>query len=89
MPSEEDFFNQATKAYLEKYSVRKPGISAEDQHRLFRFISDLSCSAWSSEWQYAGVHGGGSPIMELIGIRSQYDLKSKISIVKHLAGIKE
>jgi 4-hydroxyphenylacetate 3-monooxygenase/4-hydroxybutyryl-CoA dehydratase/vinylacetyl-CoA-Delta-isomerase len=89
MPSEEDFYNKAIKGYLEKYSMRKPGISAESQHRLFRFISDFSCSAWSAEWQYGGVHGGGSPIMELIGIRSQYDLKSKMELVKDLAGIKE
>jgi hypothetical protein len=27
--------------------------------------------------------------MELIGIRSQYDLKSKMALVKDLAGIKE
>jgi 4-hydroxyphenylacetate 3-monooxygenase/4-hydroxybutyryl-CoA dehydratase/vinylacetyl-CoA-Delta-isomerase len=89
MPSEEDFYNKDTEGYLEKYSMRKPGISAESQHRLFRFISDFSCSAWSAEWQYGGVHGGGSPIMELIGIRSQYNLKSKMDLVKYLAGIKE
>jgi len=88
MPAEEDFYNKDIKGYLEKYSMRKPKISAENQHRLFRFISDFSCSEWSAEWQYAGVHGGGSPIMELIGIRSQYDLKSKIELVKYLAGIK-
>lgn len=89
MPSEEDFYNKDIEGYLEKYSMRKPGISAESQHRLFRFIADFSCSAWSAEWQYGGVHGGGSPIMELIGIRSQYDLKSKMQLVKDLAGIKE
>lgn len=89
MPAEEDFYNKDIKGYLEKYSMRKPLISAENQHRLFRFISDFSCSEWSAEWQYAGVHGGGSPIMELIGIRSQYDLKSKIELVKYLAGIKK
>jgi len=89
MPYEEDFYNKDIKNYLEKYSMRKPGISAEQQHRLFRFISDFSCSAWSGVWQYAGVHGGGSPIMEMIGIRTNYDLKSKIELVKQLAGIHE
>lgn len=87
MPSEQDFYNEEIKDYLAKYTIRKPGISAENQHRLFRFIADFSCSGWSAEWQYAGVHGGGSPIMELIGIRSQYDLNSKIALVKQLAGI--
>jgi len=39
--------------------------------------------------QYAGVHGGGSPIMEKIGIRSGYDLESKKNIAKYLAGIED
>ncbi len=38
---------------------------------------------------YAGVHGGGSPVMEKIGIRSEYDLESKKKIVKYLAGIRD
>jgi 4-hydroxyphenylacetate 3-monooxygenase/4-hydroxybutyryl-CoA dehydratase/vinylacetyl-CoA-Delta-isomerase len=87
MPYEEDFFNNDIKKYLDKYSMRKSGISAEKQHRLFRFISDFSCSSWSGVWQYAGIHGGGSPIMELIGIRGGYDLTSKTELVKYLSGI--
>ena len=39
--------------------------------------------------QYAGVHGGGSPVMEKIGIRSQYDIESKKKIAKYLAGIED
>lgn len=89
LPPEEDWYNEATRPYLEKYIMRKPGVSAENQHRLFRFISDYSCSAWAGLWQYAGVHGGGSPIMEKIGIRGQYDLDAKIRLVKYLAGIKD
>jgi len=54
-----------------------------------RFISDLSCSASCGWAQYAGIHGGGSPVMEKIGIRSQYDLESKKRIVEDLAGIKD
>lgn len=89
LPPEEDWYNEKTRGYLEKYIKRKSGVSAENQHRLFRFISDYSCSNWAGLWQYAGVHGGGSPIMEKIGIRGTYDLKSKINIVKKLAGIKD
>lgn len=89
LPPEEDFINEKTKAYMEKYIMRNPDVSAEDQHRLFRFISDYSCSSMGGVYQYAGVHGGGSPIMEKIGIRSFYDLNSKKDIVKKLAGIEE
>ncbi len=77
LPPEGDFINETTKGYMEKYIMRNPEISAEKQHRLFRFISDFSCSAWSGMEQYAGVHGGGSPIMEKIGIRSNIILKRK------------
>lgn len=87
LPYEEEFINPETAAYLEKYIMRKPDVLPEQQHRLFRFISDFSCSAIAGVWQYAGVHGGGSPIMEKIGLRSVYDLESRKELVRHLAGI--
>lgn len=89
MPYEADFNNKEIKDTLAKYSMRNPKVSAENQHRLFRFLSDFSCSSWGGLWQYAGVHGGGSPIMELIGIRGTYDLESKKNLVKYLAGIED
>jgi len=89
LPTEEDWLNPETKEDLEKYISRKPGVSSEKLHRLFRFISDYSCSAMGGWAQYAGVHGGGSPVMEKIGIRSEYDLESKKNIAKYLAGIKD
>lgn len=89
LPPEEDWLNPETGPDLEKYISRKPGVSAEKLHRLYRFISDFSCSAMGGWAQYAGVHGGGSPIMEKIGIRSEYDLESKKKIAKYLAGIQE
>ncbi len=89
LPFEEDWLNPETKSYLEKYMMRNPEVTADRQHKLFRFISDFSCSAVGGVMQYAGVHGGGSPIMELIGIRSQYDLESRKKLVRHLAGIEE
>ena len=65
----------------------KKGISAEDIHRCFRSIGDLSCSGFGSVWQIAGVHGGGSPIMETIAILANYNLKEKAEIAKYLEGI--
>lgn len=88
LPFEEDWYNDDTKDLLHKYIMRNPDISSEDQHRLFRFISDYSCSGIAGVYQYAGVHGGGSPIMEKIGVRATYDLELRKKIVKDLAGIK-
>ena len=89
LPYEQDWSSPETGSYVQKYIMRNPKISAEKQYRLFRFISDLSCSAWSGVGQYGGIHGGGSPIMEQIGIRGTYDLESKKQIVKYLAGIED
>jgi 4-hydroxyphenylacetate 3-monooxygenase/4-hydroxybutyryl-CoA dehydratase/vinylacetyl-CoA-Delta-isomerase len=89
LPPEEDWLNPETGPDLEKYIQRKPGVSSDKLHRLFRFISDYSCSAMNGWALYAGVHGGGSPVMEKIGIRSEYDLESKKQIAKYLAGIKD
>jgi len=89
LPPEEDWLNPETGPDLEKYIQRKPGVSSDKLHRLFRFISDYSCSAMTGWALYAGVHGGGSPVMEKIGIRSDYDLESKKQIAKYLAGIKD
>ncbi|MFH1480159.1 MAG: 4-hydroxyphenylacetate 3-hydroxylase N-terminal domain-containing protein [Pseudomonadota bacterium] len=89
IPPEEDWLNPDTGHYLEKYISRKPGVSADKLHRIFRFISDFSCSAMGGWAQYAGVHGGGSPVMEKIGIRAEYDLESKKKIAKYLAGIED
>ncbi|WP_347488756.1 4-hydroxyphenylacetate 3-hydroxylase family protein [Desulfoscipio sp. XC116] len=88
LPYEDDFFSEQTKPLLDKYMVRKEGITAEDQQRCFRCISDLNCSAFGAVWQYAGVHGGGSPIMETIAILSNYNLELRKNLAKELAGIK-
>ena len=89
LPPEEDWLNPETGPDLEKYISRKPGVSVDKLHRLYRFISDFTCSAAGTWTQYSGVHGGGSPVMEKIGIRSQYDLESKKNIAKYLAGIED
>ncbi len=87
LPFEEDFINDKTAPFLEKYLKRVKSVSSEDVHRCFRSISDLTCSAWGGVWQIAGVHGGGSPIMETIAILSNYNLKQKTDIAKFLSGI--
>lgn len=88
LPFEEDWYSDNTQKYLEKYTMRNPRISAENQHRLFRMISDLLASSWSGVELAGQYHGGGSPIMETIGLLRDYDMNSKKNVVKYLAGIK-
>lgn len=89
LPFEDEFINEETAPLLEKYMARKAGIPSENIHRCFRSISDLTCSGFGGVWQIAGVHGGGSPIMETIAIMSNYNLQEKAGIAKYLAGIEQ
>jgi len=41
-------------------------------------------AAW---YEIAGVHGGGSPVMETIALNQEYDYESRKNIAKYLAGI--
>ncbi len=87
MPYEEDWVHPETRAFMEKYAMRNPNVSPENQHRLWRFLSDYTTSAMAAWNLHAGVHGGGSPVMEKIGIRAAYDMEARKNVVKHLAGI--
>ncbi len=88
LPLEGDFLSEETGPLLAKYMMRNPKISAEDQHRCFRLISDVICSSMGGVSQIAGLHGGGSPVMETITVLRNYDLEAKKRIAKDLAGIK-
>jgi len=87
LPFEEDFFAEPTKQDLDKYIKRNPKLSSEEQHRIWRLVESVGASAMTSWYQIAGVHGGGSPIMETITLNAEYDYESKKDIAKYLAGI--
>lgn len=87
LPPEEEWANPESARFLEKYIMRNPAVSAENQHRLFRLLSDMLCSSNAGVMQVAGIHGGGSPIMERIAITGLYDFEEKKAAVRHLAGI--
>jgi aromatic ring hydroxylase len=87
LPLEGDFISEETGPLLAKYMMRNPEITAEDQHRCFRLISDVVCSAMGGVTLIAGLHGGGSPVMEDIMLLKNYDMEAKKNIAKHLAGI--
>jgi aromatic ring hydroxylase len=87
LPFEDEFISEETKPYMDKYIVRNPKISPEDSHRIWRFVENMAASPMSAWYQIAGVHGGGSPIMETITLNAEYDYESKKNIAKYLAGI--
>ncbi len=87
LPYEEEFTADETKAFMDKYIMRRDGVSAEDQHRLYRTLSDMLCCAHAGVAQVGGLHGGGSPIMEKIAIRNNYDIDSCKRLIKMHCGI--
>jgi aromatic ring hydroxylase len=87
LPFEEEFISLETKPYMDKYMVRNPKFSPEDSHRIWRLVENLVASPMSAWYQIAGVHGGGSPIMETITLNAEYNYESKKNIAKYLAGI--
>lgn len=87
LPFEDEFINEETKAYMEKYIVRNEKISPEDSHRIWRFVENLAASPMGAWYQIAGVHGGGSPIMETIALNIDYDYDARKNIARYLAGL--
>jgi len=87
MPYEEEYADPRWRGYLDKYFARKADVDPEVVHRAFRLAQDLIAGPMTSNMQIAGVHGGGSPIMEDIAIWGSYPLEEKKNIARHLASI--
>jgi len=87
LPYEDDFNAEQTKAWLEKYIVRNPNLSPEVSHRIWRLVENLTASSMAAWYEIAGVHGGGSPVMETIALNQDYDYESRKNIARYLAGI--
>jgi aromatic ring hydroxylase len=87
LPYEDDFTAEETKKWLEKYIMRNPKVPPDVAHRIWRLVENLLASSMANWYQIAGVHGGGSPIMETIALNQEYDYEAKKNVAKYLAGI--
>lgn len=87
LPFEGDFRADDTRKLLEQFIVRNPDLSAELSLKIWKFVEDIGASPMSSWYEIAGVHGGGSPIMETIALNQGYDFGSKKNLARYLAGI--
>lgn len=87
LPYDTEYTSPEVGDLVKKYLARVDGVSADDIYRLYSWVSDYTCSAIAGVYQYAGVHGGGSPIMEDIAILRTYDMEEKKQLAKLLAGI--
>jgi 4-hydroxyphenylacetate 3-monooxygenase/4-hydroxybutyryl-CoA dehydratase/vinylacetyl-CoA-Delta-isomerase len=89
LPTEESFYDPETAHLVNKYIMRNPKYTAEETHRVLRMMEDRLCDAFDAAQAVAGVHGGGSPLMEEITLMSRYDLEELKKIAKYLAGFKD
>ena len=89
LPFAEDFLNPETRPFIEKYIKRRSDVPAENVYRCLFGISNILCSSLGGVMAVAGVHGGGSPVMEDIAIWRSYDFEKRKSIAKYLVGIKD
>jgi aromatic ring hydroxylase len=90
LPLSKEYNHPVIGDFVRKYVTRRAGVSPENHYRAFHLASDLLTSEMATVLgQIAGVHGGGSPIMEDIAVMSSYDMGAKKDLAKYLAGIKE
>jgi len=89
LPLEADFYQEDIGELLNKYMMRNPKLSSEYVHRAFRLVENLLVSELSGVMQVAGVHGGGSPVMETIMMMGTYNMEKLKDIARYLAGIKK
>jgi 4-hydroxyphenylacetate 3-monooxygenase/4-hydroxybutyryl-CoA dehydratase/vinylacetyl-CoA-Delta-isomerase len=86
LPTEESFFDPETAELCNKYIMRNPDYTAEETHKVMRMMENKLCCSFEGSQAVAGVHGGGSPLMETITMMSRYDLEPLKNIAKFLAG---
>jgi len=88
LPFAEDF--ETKDAYadaLMRFIKRNPNLSAEESLKIWKLVENVGASSMTSWYEIAGVHGGGSPIMETIALGIEYDYKSRLKLARYLAGI--
>lgn len=89
LPFQGDFKKGDNVEHLKKFIIRNPDISSEDSFKIWKFIEDFGASGLSAWSKIAGVHGGGSPIMETIALNLEYDYDDNLRLARYLAGIDE
>lgn len=87
LPFAEDFDAPETREDLERLIVRNPAINAEDALKIWKFVENVGASPMTAWYLIAGVHGGGSPVMETIALNIGYDYDERKRLARYLAGI--
>jgi len=87
MPSEKDFDNPETAAYLEKYLKGVDSVPTLDRIKVLKFIENMTVGCGAAAYLTESIHGAGSPQAQRIMIARQSDLAHKKQLAKDLAGV--
>ena len=87
MPFDEDFERGDNVEAMKRFIVRNPNLSAEESTKIWQLVENIGASGMAAWYKIAGVHGGGSPIMETIALNIGYDFDDKKRLARYLAGI--
>jgi 4-hydroxybutyryl-CoA dehydratase/vinylacetyl-CoA-Delta-isomerase len=88
MPSETEFLNEATRAYVEKYFRGRKDVPTEDRLKLLYLIQDMTASRFGGYLVASAVCAGGTPETNRVEVQRSYNLLEKIRNVKELCNIK-
>lgn len=89
LPFKEDFYAPENKEKLEKFILRNPNLPADVSLKIWKHVENISASSMTAWYEIAGVHGGGSPVMETIALSLEYDFETRKDLARYLAGIKD
>jgi len=89
MPFSGDFEQGDNVGHLKKFIKRNPDLSPEVSLKIWQFVENVGASSMTSWYKIAGVHGGGSPIMETIALNLEYDYEDRKKLAEYLAGISD
>ncbi len=81
-PSEKDMHSEETGRYLAKYLAASKACTYKERLRLFYLIRDLTASDFGGYNEVVSLHGEGSLEAQLITTYREYDVASKVSLVK-------
>lgn len=85
-PSWKDLKSPELGRWIDKYMKGKGDTPTEHRIRLAHLIEDLTVTN-GGVWLVAGIHGGGSPMAEILSMLSEYDIELRKKIAKRFAGI--
>lgn len=88
LPSEKDYKNPVTRAYIEKYYRGSDICSTEDRMRIMRLIENMTLGAAAVGYRTESMHGAGSPQAQRVMIARQGNIEAKKELAKNIAGIK-